>query len=124
MDSAGGNRRYLGKSSSLRKQYDALVEEQRYSPDHRYYLFVRDAAKLAKSDDIWVTNADGTKPRNLTPNSWQWDKHPSWSPDSRRIVFWSNREGHKQIHVMEADGQNVRNISNTEWEEYDPIWIP
>jgi len=170
MDSAGGNRRYLGKSSSLRKQYDALVEEQRYSPDHRYYLFVRDARKLAqifiwlprheqygdlapqqltklsgicydpvwspdgarvafvsqenKSDDIWVINADGTKPRNLTPNSWQWDKHPSWSPDSRRIVFWSNREGHRQIHVMDADGQNVRNISNTEWEEYDPIWIP
>ena len=170
MDSAGGNRRYLGKPSSLRKQYDALVEEQRYSPDHRYYLFVRDAAKLAQihiwlprheqygdlapkqltklsgicydpvwspdgarvafvsqennSDDIWVINADGTKPRNLTPNSWQWDKHPSWSPDSRRIVFWSNREGHKQIHVMDADGRNVRNISNTEWEEYDPIWIP
>jgi len=170
MDSAGGDRRYLGESSSPREQYDALVEEQRYSPDHRYYLFVRDAGKSAqihvllprheqygdlapqqltklsgicydpvwspdgarvafvseesKSDDIWVINPDGTKPRNLTGNTWEWDKHPSWSPDSRWIVFWSNREGHGQIYVMDADGHNVRNISNTEWEEYDPIWIP
>ncbi len=170
MDSSGENRQYLGRSSSLRKQYDALVGEARYSPDHRYYLFVQrvgkkpaqifvwlpkheqygdlppeqltklsglsydpvwspDGSRVAfvsqenESDDIWVINADGTRPRNLTRNTWPWDKHPSWSPDSRRIVFWSNREGHKQIYVMDADGRDGRNISNTEWEEYDPIWI-
>lgn len=73
-----------------------------------------------------MINADGNKAKNLTPNSWEWDKHPSWSPDSRQIVFWSNREGLKQIYVMDADGKNVcgwTNISNTTWEEYDPIWI-
>jgi len=169
MNPAGENRRYLGESASLRKQYDALVEEQRYSPDHRYYLFVQQAGKSAQifvllpkheqygdlppeqitkltglsydpvwspdggrvafvsqeneSDDIWVINADGSKPRNLTRNLWEWDKYPSWSPDSRRIVFWSNREFRKQIYVMDADGGNVRNISNTEWDEYDPVWI-
>ena len=169
MDSSGQNRQYLGRSSSLRKEYDALVEEARYSPDHRYYLFVQstrstaqvfvllpkheqygdlppeqltklsglsydpvwspDGSRVAfvsqenRSDDIWVINADGSRPRNLTGNTWEWDKHPSWSPDSRRIVFWSNREGRKQIYVMEADGRDVRNISNTEGEEYDPIWI-
>ena len=63
-----------------------------WSPDGARVAFV---SQENKSDDIWVINADGTKPRNLTPNSWQWDKHPSWSPDSRRIVFWSNREGRR-----------------------------
>ena len=169
MAPSGGNRQYLGKARSVRNERDALAEEERYSPDHRYYLFVRAVGRSAQifvllprheqfgdlapeqltkltglcydpvwspdgghiafvsqeneSDDIWVMNADGSKPRNLTRNLWEWDKHPSWSPDSRRIVFWSNRELRKQIFVMDADGRNVRNISNTEWDEYDPIWI-
>jgi len=24
---------------------------------------------------------------------------------------------------MDADGRNAHNISNTEWEEYDPVWV-
>jgi len=68
-------------------------------------------------------NPDGSDPRNLTENDWEWDKHPSWSPDGSKIVFWSNREGRKQLFVMDADGRNVRNISNTPDDEYDPVWI-
>ncbi len=59
----------------------------------------------------------------LMRNDWEWDKHPSWSPDSTRIVFWSNRWGAKQIFTMDANGQRVRNISNVPWDEYEPIWI-
>jgi len=66
---------------------------------------------------------DGTEQRRLTDNVWEWDKRPSWSPDSLRIVFWSNRTGIKQIWVMNADGGNPINISNTKWDEYDPIWV-
>jgi hypothetical protein len=25
--------------------------------------------------------------------------------------------------VMTASGGNVRNISNTSWNEYDPVWV-
>ena len=74
-------------------------------------------------DDIWAVNPDGTEAKWLINNEWEWDKHPSWSPDSRQIAFWSNRHGRKQIYVMDADGSNVRNISKTEWDEYEPIWI-
>jgi tetratricopeptide (TPR) repeat protein len=169
MDSSGGNRRYLGGHSSMRNQFNALVEEARYSPDRRYRLFVRDAKQspqvfvmlpqgerhgdvswrqLTKltgvsydpvwspdgsrvafvsqengTDDIWVINADGSNARNLTRNTWEWEKHPSWSPTSSRIVFWSNRDGHQQIYVMAANGYDLKNISNTAWGEYDPIWV-
>ncbi len=64
----------------------------------------------------------GTTRRRST--SWEWDKHPSWSPDSRKIIFWSNREGTKQIYVMDADGKNLKKISgDAPWDEYDPLWI-
>jgi len=71
-----------------------------------------------------VINPDGTEWWNYTPNKWEWDKHPSWSPDSRQIVFWSNREGTKQIFVIDANGKNLKKISgNAPWDEYDPLWI-
>jgi Tol biopolymer transport system component len=37
-----------------------------------------------------------------------------WSPDGKRLVFQSTRDGGQcdQIYVMDADGQNVRRISN------------
>jgi TolB protein len=60
----------------------------------------------------------------LTMNTWEWDKHPSWSPDGTQIVFYSNREGgHKQIWIMDADGSNQRNLSHDEFENWDPVWI-
>lgn len=94
-----------------------------WSPDGSKIAFV---SPEKGSDDIFIANPNGKgDPVDLTPNPWEWDKHPSWSPDSRQIVFWSNRDTKlKQIWVMDADGKNVKRISgNADWEEYDPIWI-
>ena len=91
-----------------------------WSPDGSRIAFV---SQENGGDDIWVIYTDGKGARALTHNTWEWDKHPSWSPDSNRIVFWSNRTGTKNIFVMDAGGENVVNISNTPWDEYDPLWI-
>ena len=165
----GSQRQYLGRTSAIRKEYEALKERQLLSPDSRYRLFIRNINGIAQifvqdpptsqfpnppprqlteasglcydpawapdgsrivfvseasgSDDIHIINADGSGGRNLTENSWPWEKHPSWSPDSSRIVFWSNRELRKQIYIMDAQGRGVTNISNSEYDEYDPVWV-
>jgi TolB protein len=59
----------------------------------------------------------------MTWNEWEWDKHPSWSPDGTQIVFWSNRTGHQQIWVMDADGGNLYSLSRTGFNDWDPVWI-
>jgi len=92
-----------------------------WSPDNHSVAFV---SQVDGNDEIYVIDADGRQERRLTFNSWEWDKHPSWSPDGRFIVFWSNREvGRQQIWVMEANGRNQHNLSRNAYNDWDPVWV-
>jgi tetratricopeptide (TPR) repeat protein len=91
-----------------------------WSPDGSWIAFT---AAENESDDIWVIRPDKSEQKSLMRNDWEWDKHASFSPDSQRIAFFSNRFGERQILIMDASGQNIVNISNTPWPEYDPIWV-
>ena len=54
------------------------------------------------------------------------NKHPSWSPDGKEIVFFSDREGdppRTQIWIMAADGSNLRNLSRNTFNDWDPVWV-
>lgn len=76
------------------------------------------------NDEIYTVDANGSVITRLTHNTWEWDKHPSWSPDGSQIVFWSNREsGRRQLWLMNADGSGQVNVSNNEYNDWDPIWI-
>ena len=47
-------------------------------------------------------NADGSGATRLTHNI-AGDYGPAWSPDGRRIAFDSDRDGDREIYVMNAD---------------------
>ena len=80
--------------------------------------------------EIYVMDADGGNPQNLTndPNS---DSAPSWSPDGKRIVFASNRDGNRdgnrsnyEIYVMDADGNNQQRLTDNDFYDTHPSWSP
>jgi hypothetical protein len=92
-----------------------------WSPDSTHIAFV---AQAGGNDEIFVLNKDTQQEIRLTNNQWEWDKHPSWSPDGRQIVFWSNREtGRKQIWIMNADGSEQRQLLASDFNDWDPVWI-
>ena len=91
-----------------------------WAPDGSWIAFT---AAENESDDIWAIRADSSEQKSLMRNDWEWDKHASFSPDSQRIAFFSNRFGERQILIMDVNGQNIVNISNVPWAEYDPIWV-
>jgi TolB protein len=98
-----------------------LSYDPAWSPAGDVIAFVSQATG---NDEIFVINGDGSGYRQLTVNTWEWDKHPSWSPDGAQIVFWSNREtGRMQIWIMDADGSDPRNISNNQFNDWAPVWV-
>ena len=68
-------------------------------------------------------NADGSAQENLTQQPAS-DSHPSWSPDGRKLVFVSRRDGNAEIYVMNADGSGLRNLTRTPSDDLDPAWSP
>jgi len=49
---------------------------------------------------------------------------PSWSPDGRRIAFVSTRSGAEEVHVMNADGTDVVQITRSRAFVRDVSWSP
>jgi TolB protein len=49
---------------------------------------------------------------------------PAWSPDGRQIAFTSNRDGNPEIYVMNADGTNLRRVTNHPAIDTTPTWSP
>lgn len=53
------------------------------------------------------------------------DDHPSFSPDGRKIVFTSNRDGGDfEIYVMDVNGANVRRLTSNPGIDTEPVFSP
>jgi Tol biopolymer transport system component/tetratricopeptide (TPR) repeat protein len=63
------------------------------------------------------------EPVRLT-NNLSFNIQPDWSPDGNQIVFASNREGHYQIYVMNADGANTTRLTYNLTDDSMPAWSP
>jgi TolB protein len=78
-----------------------------WSPDGAHIVTRR---VLAGTDDneVFLLDADGGNPRNLTNDPGSYDGWPVWSPDGRRIAFAGGPPGGSphRIQVMDADGGN------------------
>lgn len=51
------------------------------------------------------------------------DFTPNWSPDGKRIVFASKRDGNMEIYVMNADGSNPQRLTSDASRDMTPHWL-
>jgi TolB protein len=77
--------------------------------------------------EIYVISRDGRNLRYLTANPAD-DEAPTWSPDSARLAFVSNRgsgnEPFSSIYMMDATGENVSPLTDSNAESQSPVWRP
>lgn len=92
------------------------IQSSLWSPDGTRIVYTQ------KAHDRWelnVVNADGTNATGITsPNPILYtffhvvvnNVAPVWSPDSKQILFLSDRNGKWEFFVANADGSNIRQV--------------
>ena len=61
--------------------------------------------------DIYTSTADGKKIKPLTSTP-GYDAEATVSPDGKKIVFTSERDGDLELYSMDVDGTNVKRLTN------------
>jgi Tol biopolymer transport system component len=94
-----------------------------WSPDGLKILFT---GFVNGSTNLFMMNADGSNVVNLTTDDSLRDDVGAWSPDGRQIAFarWAGTPLLPHIHVMDADGGNVRQLTTGNTLDFWPAWSP
>jgi Tol biopolymer transport system component len=90
------------------------------SPDGQSLVFY----SAGKQEDLFVSRNDGTNRRRLT-NDPARDRGPNWSPNGKKIAFFSDRNGSYEIWTINADGTALTQVTNTRGANRStPLWSP
>jgi Tol biopolymer transport system component len=125
MGSDGENERRLTESAA----WEVFPS---WSPDGALLAY-RYSSPKSWDGNVWIMNADGSEPRQLTDHPGN-DENPSWSPDGTQIVFQSDRYADPgttgtehynfELLIMDADGGNIRRLTDQPGGDYWPAWGP
>jgi TolB protein len=129
-ESASGGIYTMNPDGSNRTLAIAPVSDQPdWSPDGTKIAYRRYPSGQIHSD-IYIANADGSNPVNLTAriSNTSDEAVPAWSPDGTQIAFASSLHEYDEttyeIFVIDADGRNLKRLTHGTGSNWDPDWQP
>lgn len=78
-----------------------------FRPDGGWIVF---AMKVWDDSSIWLVQPDGGDLHALTDKEHN-EIDPAWSPDGSQIAFAAVRNSYVELFVMDADGNNIRQVT-------------
>jgi Tol biopolymer transport system component len=90
-----------------------------YSPDGEKIVY---SSARTGYQEIWISDHDGTKPRQITFLEAQVTNSPSWSPDGQQIAFQSTKEGSYDIYTVSVEGGPPHRVTTETSGELGPSW--
>ncbi len=80
-----------------------------YSPDGKLIAFI---SSRTGSAELWVANADGSNPRQLTHLGGRVTSYPKWSPDGTQIAFHARVPDVAEVYVVDVNQGVPRQITH------------
>ena len=96
-----------------------LDNNPEYSPKGDSVAFM---SSRSGSTEIWLANADGSNPRQLTSMGGPLTANPRWSPDGTEVLFDSRLKGSADLYVVSAQGGSPRPLTDQPSLENEASW--
>lgn len=95
-----------------------------WSPDGTQLVFDTPYQDPRGANAIWIINADGTNPRDISVHGTGEWRDPDWSPDGARILHMRFLGGvfGEEIFVMDTSGNNPIRLTQDNTQERTPKW--
>ncbi len=90
-----------------------------FSPDGTKILYARKHKGLR---NVWVVNADGSNPRQLTRRLWL--SAAAWSPDGKRVAVAGSSQSGQHLYVASVAGRGSRRLAGAENPTKGLAWTP
>jgi len=83
-------------------------------------------AVLEFRGEIITIPAEKGDPRNLTNTQGTHERSPIWSPDGKKIAYFSDESGEYELHIKNQDGKTKAKIYKIDLSGYydTPVWSP
>jgi hypothetical protein len=123
-DAQTGKRLKRLTESTLNPEFEELryaYSQSAFSRDGRFIAFT---AQRGGRDVLYIADIRSRRVVRRLDTSLDAMIGPSWSPDGRQIVFSGLNGGVSDLYVIDADGKNLRRLTNDLYGDFMPAWSP
>jgi Tol biopolymer transport system component len=91
-----------------------------WSPDGTKFVSTGGPSTITTEGQIWIMDTSGNNRRQLTTNSFRFNRYPRWSKDNT-IITWSVLSNlNPEVWLMHTDGSNQHKLTDGYYGSFSP----